>query len=150
VTIKQSKKGVTVNLPISDGLTNILKQQYKEHPCRTYVAPKSRARSHEWIPYNIATIMSVYREIGEVADIPKTLQLRDLRRTAITEVIENGGDLLTVMMMSGHQSATSVSPYFVHTLKGGTKAQQIRDFPSMLINPDKMKETMYEKFRAVV
>jgi integrase len=90
-----------------------------------------------------------FREICEVAGIPQELQLRDLRRTAITEVIENGGDLLTVMMMSGHQNAASVSPYFVHTLKGSTKAQQIREFPSSLINPNLLKETMNEKFSAI-
>jgi integrase len=150
VTIQQSKKGVTVRLPISDGLANILQQQYKEHPCRTYVAPRNRSMSkRDWVPYNITSIMQHYREIGDVAGIPKELQLRDLRRTAITEVIENGGDLLTVMMMSGHQSAASVSPYFVHTLKGSTKAQQIREFPSSLINPNILKETMNEKFSAI-
>lgn len=150
VTIVQSKKGVTVRLPISDGLLNILQQQWKEHPCRTYVAPRHRSSTtRDWVPYNIITIMHHYREIGEVAGIPKTLQLRDLRRTAITEVIENGGDLLTVMMMSGHTHAASVSPYFVHTLKGSTKAQEIRDFPSMLINPNKLKETMNEKFTSL-
>jgi len=150
VTIQQSKKGVTVRLPISDGLANILQQQYKEHPCRTYVAPRHRsADKRDWVPYTIVTIMYHYREICEVAGIPQELQLRDLRRTAITEVIENGGDLLTVMMMSGHQNAASVSPYFVHTLKGSTKAQQIREFPSTLINPNLLKETMNEKFSAI-
>jgi integrase len=150
VTIQQSKKGVTVRLPISDGLANILQQQYKEHPCRTYVAPRHRsADKRDWVPYTIVTIMYHFREICEVAGIPQELQLRDLRRTAITEVIENGGDLLTVMMMSGHQNAASVSPYFVHTLKGSTKAQQIREFPSTLINPNLLKETMNEKFTAI-
>lgn len=138
VVITQSKRGATVKLPISDGLHSVLEQQWKEFPCRHLVAPRMRRVGAEWKPYNVLSINSMFHKIAEAAKLPKELQLRDLRRTAITETIENGADLLTVMMLSGHKSAASVSPYFVHTLKGATKAQEIRQFPSQLIENTKL------------
>ena len=133
VVINQSKRGATVKLPISDGLHSVLQQQWQEFPCRHLVAPKMRRVGVEWVAYDVLSINNIFHKIAEAAKLPKHLQLRDLRRTAITETIENGADMLTVMMLSGHRSVASVSPYFVHTLKGSTKAQEIRQFPSQLI-----------------
>jgi integrase len=133
VIITQSKRGATVKLPISDGLHSVLQQQWNDFPCRHLVAPRMRRVGSEWVAYNVLSINAIYHDIAEAAKLPKQLQLRDLRRTAITETIENGADMLTVMMLSGHRSVASVSPYFVHTLKGATKAQEIRQFPDQLI-----------------
>lgn len=138
VTITQSKRGATVKLPISDGLHSVLEQQWKDFPCRHLVAPRMRRVGAEWKAYDVLAINSIFHKIAEAAKLPKDLQLRDLRRTAITETIENGADMLTVMMLSGHRSVASVSPYFVHTLKGSTKAQEIRQFPSQLIGETKL------------
>jgi site-specific recombinase XerD len=91
-------------------------------------------RQGKWTPYSIATLNNHVIDIMAEAKLDKELQLRDLRRTAITETIENGGDLLTVMQMSGHQHAASVTPYFVHTRRGAAKAQEIRQFPQHLMN----------------
>jgi len=138
VTITQSKRGATVKLPISDGLHSVLQQQWTDFPCRHLVAPRMRRVDSEWKAYDVLTINALFHKIAEAAKLPKHLQLRDLRRTAITETIENGADMLTVMMLSGHRSVASVSPYFVHTLKGSTKAQEIRQFPSQLIGETKL------------
>lgn len=133
VTITQSKRGATVKLPISEGLATMLKQQQKDFFLSSYVVPQMIRRQGKWTPYSIATLNSYVIDIAAEARLDKTLQLRDLRRTAITETIENGGDLLTVMQMSGHQHAASVTPYFVHTRKGAAKAQEIRQFPQHLM-----------------
>jgi site-specific recombinase XerD len=87
----------------------------------------------------------VFNDIKEAAKLPAELQMRDLRRTAITETIENGADLLTVMMLSGHRAASSVTPYFVHTLKGSTKAQEIRQFPAQLLESNVLEVPRYGK-----
>lgn len=134
VTITQSKRGATVKLPISEGLATMLKQQQKDFFLSSYVAPQMVRRQGKWTPYSIATLNSHVTDIMAEARLDKALQLRDLRRTAITETIENGGDLLTVMQMSGHQHAASVTPYFVHTRRGAAKAQEIRQFPQHLMN----------------
>jgi integrase len=133
VTITQSKRGATVKLPISEGLATMLKQQQKDFFLSSYVAPQMVRRQGKWTPYSIATLNSHVTDIMAEARLDKALQLRDLRRTAITETIENGGDLLTVMQMSGHQHAASVTPYFVHTRRGAAKAQEIRQFPQHLM-----------------
>ena len=133
VTIRQSKKDAIVKLPISEGLLKMLIQQKKDFFLSEFVAPQMVRRHGKFTPYSISTVNSYVTAIMLKAKIDGSLQLRDLRRTAITETIENGGDLLTVMQMSGHQSAASVTPYFVHTRKGAAKAQEIRQFPSHLI-----------------
>jgi integrase len=134
VTITQSKRGATVKLPISQGLATMLKQQQKDFFLSPYVAPQMVRRQGKWTPYSIATLNNHVIDIMAEARLDKELQLRDLRRTAITETIENGGDLLTVMQMSGHQHTSSVTPYFVHTRRGAAKAQEIRQFPQHLMN----------------
>jgi integrase len=134
VTITQSKRGATVKLPISEGLATMLKQQQKDFFLSSYVVPQMVRRQGKWTPYSIATLNNHVIDIMAEAKLDKELQLRDLRRTAITETIENGGDLLTVMQMSGHQHAASVTPYFVHTRRGAAKAQEIRQFPQHLMN----------------
>lgn len=133
VTITQSKRGATVKLPISQGLATMLKQQQKDFFLSPLVAPQMVRRAGKWVPYSIGTINGHVTAIMAEAKLDRELQLRDLRRTAITETIENGGDLLTVMQMSGHQHAASVTPYFVHTRKGAAKAQEIRQFPQQLM-----------------
>jgi integrase len=138
VTITQSKRGATVKLPISPGLATMLQQQKKDFVLSDYVAPQMVRRQGKFVPYSISTINSYATDIMQEAKLDRMLQLRDLRRTAITETIENGGDLLTVMQMSGHQHAASVTPYFVHTRKGAAKAQEIRQFPQQLIEQQTM------------
>lgn len=138
VTIVQSKRGAKVKLPISEGLATMLRQQQKDFVLSPYVAPQMVRRQGKFVPYTIGTINSHATDIMTEAKLDRSLQLRDLRRTAITETIENGGDLLTVMQMSGHQHAASVTPYFVHTRKGAAKAQEIRQFPQQLIQQQSM------------
>ena len=145
VTIVQSKRGAKVVLPISDGLHAILQQQWKQFPCRHLVAPRMRRVNSDWVGYSPITLSLVFNDIKEAAKLPAELQMRDLRRTAITETIENGADLLTVMMLSGHRAASSVTPYFVHTLKGSTKAQEIRQFPAQLLESNVLEVPRYGK-----
>ena len=133
VTIRQSKRDAKVQLPISEGLAKMLKQQKKDFFLSDYVAPQMVRRQGKFIPYPVSTINKYYLDICDAAKLGRELQLRDLRRTAITETIENGGDLITVMQMSGHQDVSSVMPYFVHTRRGAAKAQEIRQFPTQLV-----------------
>lgn len=138
VTIVQSKRGAKVQLPISEGLATMLRQQQKDFVLSPYVAPQMVRRNGKFVPYTIGTINNYATDVMLEAKLDRSLQLRDLRRTAITETIENGGDLLTVMQMSGHQHAASVTPYFVHTRRGAAKAQEIRQFPQQLIQQQTM------------
>jgi integrase len=46
----------------------------------------------------------------------------DMRRTKITEMVENGVDITQIMAVSGHQNIQSVTPYLKHTLKSAKSA----------------------------
>jgi len=132
-TIHQSKRGAIVKLPITNGLFDILKQQYRDFGHQEYVAPSMRKRYGKYPPYSVSKMNELSRKIMEEAKVPQTLQLRDLRRTAITESLEGGAEIIHIMQMSGHRSMHSLTPYIVHTLKGSTKAQEMRQFPDRLL-----------------
>jgi len=50
----------------------------------------------------------------------------DLRRTAVTEMMEGGVDLVGIMQVTGHQNTASVKPYMVNTYSGASKALAAR------------------------
>lgn len=132
-TVKQSKRGATVKIPISTGLMSILKQQRDDFGMQDYVAPRMVRYQGKWCHYSIQTLNNIFARIKEEASIPDDLQMRDLRRTALTETVEGGADAVTLMQLSGHQSITSLNPYIVHTLAGATKAQDMRQFPDSIV-----------------
>jgi hypothetical protein len=51
----------------------------------------------------------------------------DLRRTAITQMVEKGVDVVGIMQVSGHSTPQSVAPYLVNTLAGATEALSNRE-----------------------
>ena len=59
-------------------------------------------------------------------NLPKELTAMDLRRTAVTEMMEGGVDLAGIMQVTGHQNAASVKPYMVNTFSGASKALAAR------------------------
>ena len=133
-TVKQSKRGATVKIPISAGLLNILKQQHVDFGMQSFVAPRMVRYQGKWCHYSIQTINNIFKRIKEEAGVPEHLQMRDLRRTALTETLEGGADAVTLMQLSGHQSIASLNPYIVHTLAGATKAQEVRQFPDKIVD----------------
>jgi integrase len=50
----------------------------------------------------------------------------DLRRTAVTEMMEGDVDIIGIMQVTGHKSATSLRPYMVNTFRGAAKALAAR------------------------
>jgi len=50
----------------------------------------------------------------------------DLRRTAVTEMMEGGVDLANIMQVTGHKNIGSVKPYMVNTFSGASKALAAR------------------------
>lgn len=136
VTLVQSKRGVKVEIPTSTGLRQVLVQQHKDFGWQKYVAPMvaiNRPRQG-LVPYSKLYVNKVAREIMDAAGISKELQIRDLRRTAITEMVEMGVPVPSVMSVSGHTSVASLSPYIKHTLKGATNAQQMRQVSEYLLS----------------
>jgi len=125
--IIQSKRGAEVHLPISQTLVKMLRQQQEDFGFQEYVAPRVRPIAQSYTPYNIKEVSYLINEVKAKANLPKELTAMDLRRTAITEMVEGGVDLAGVMQVSGHRSPQSVKPYLVNTYSGAVKALEGRN-----------------------
>ena len=73
-------------------------------------------------PYSMQEISYLVTDIKKKANLCADLYAMDLRRTAITEMVEAGVDLAGVMQVSGHQNPQSVKPYLVNTFSGASQA----------------------------
>jgi integrase len=136
VTLTQSKRGAKVEIPTTPGLLEVLRQQHKTFGWQKYVAPmiKSSGGKKELQPYTIHYINRVARLVMNEASISSDLQIRDLRRTAITEMVEVGVPVPSIMAVSGHTSVSSLGPYIKHTLRSATTAQTMRNVSENLLN----------------
>jgi len=70
----------------------------------------------------MSEVSALANEVKEEAGLPKELWIMDLRRTAITEMVEAGVDVTGIMQVSGHNSPQSVAPYLVNTFSGASTA----------------------------
>lgn len=122
----QSKRNAEVHLPISDGLCKMLRQQKEDFGFQQYVVPKPTPRAGAYTPYTKDEIGIVINDILEAANLPRELNAQDLRRTAVTEMMEGGVDLVGIMQVTGHKNVASVKPYMVNTFSGASKALAAR------------------------
>lgn len=127
MNLKQSKRGAEVHLPISPNLCSMLRQQKEDfRDVSEVVAPRVKARAGRYSPYEAREIAPLVNEVLEAADLPPELCAMDLRRTAVTEMMEGGVDLSGMMQVTGHKNANSLKPYMVNTYTGATKALSAR------------------------
>jgi len=126
IDLTQSKRNAEVHLPISQGLCSMLRQQQEEFGFQEYVVPRVKPRAGAYTPYDKEEISLHINKILEEANLPKELTAMDLRRTAVTEMMEGGVDLAGIMQVTGHQNAASVKPYMVNTFSGASKALAAR------------------------
>ena len=124
--LTQSKRNAEVHLPISSGLCEMLRQQKEDFGFQEYVAPRVKPRAGAYTPYDKVEIAGLINEVLDEANLPRELTAMDLRRTAVTEMMEGGVDLANIMQVTGHKNIQSVKPYMVNTLSGATKALAAR------------------------
>ena len=122
----QSKRNAEVHLPIASDLCQMLRQQKEDFGFQQYVAPRVKPRAGAYTPYDKEEISLHINSILEEANLPKELTAMDLRRTAVTEMMEGGVDLAGIMQVTGHQNTASVKPYMVNTYSGASKALAAR------------------------
>lgn len=120
--LTQSKRNALVHLPIPDDLTAVLQQQKDDYGFQEYVAPKPKPAGGGFSPYPIDQVDNVLNQVKLEAGLPMHLTAMDLRRTAITEMVEAGVDAVGIMQVSGHKSISSVTPYLVNTFSGASAA----------------------------
>jgi integrase len=127
VDLTQSKRGADVHLPIPSDLLTMLKQQSQDFGFQDYVAPKTKPVAGAYVPYPIDHIDTAINEVKQEAGLPKEITAMDLRRTAITEMVEGDADLAQIMQVSGHRNPESVKPYLVNTFSGASNALSKRN-----------------------
>ena len=133
LTLTQSKRGAKITVPTSTGLQAMLAQQHVDFGWQQYIAPVPKTVKGKLLPYSLNKLSKLGTTIMAESDLPEELTLMDLRRTAITEMVEVGVPVSSIMAMSGHATPSSLTPYIQHTLRGASTAQMMRDFPPDLM-----------------
>lgn len=126
IDLTQSKRNADVHLPISKNLCNMLRNHKEEFGFQKYVAPKINIDRGLIRAYTETEIAPVINDIQVEANLPTELNAQDLRRTAVTEMMEAGVDAVGLMQVTGHQNITSLKPYMVNTFSGASKALAAR------------------------
>lgn len=124
--LTQSKRNADVHLPISNNLTKMLLQQREDFGFQQYVAPRTKPQAGSYTPYTLEEVSGLLNQVKEHAGLPDHLTAMDLRRTAITEMLEGGVDMAGIMQVSGHRNPNSVKPYMLNTFSGASKALSAR------------------------
>lgn len=120
--LTQSKRNADVHLPISDGLCRMLQNQKIDFGFQEFVAPKPKPRAGAFVPYDDVEISTIINAVKDKANVPSGLTAMDLRRTAVTEMLEGGVDMAGIMQVTGHRNPQSVKPYMVNTYRGASAA----------------------------
>jgi len=124
--LEQSKRRAEVHIPITIHMYRMLEQQRKDFGFQEYVAPHPYPRNGGYAIYTDVDISRMVNRVKEAASLPKELTAMDMRRTAITEMVEAGVDTTQIMAVSGHNSPQSMSPYIRHTYKSAASALERR------------------------
>ena len=114
---EQSKRGAEVTIPLADNVMDVLDQQMQDFGHQNYVAPHPKTLQ----PYNLQLLSKTFQRIREAAGLPKELQMRDIRRTVISELADNGATQAEIMAWSGHMNPNSLKPY-LQTGKAAARA----------------------------
>lgn len=122
----QSKRGAEVHLPISKSLCQMLRHQHEGFGFQQYVAPRVTARAGAYTPYDKLEISYLINDVLREANLPLELTAQDLRRTAVTEMMEAGVSEGNIMQVTGHKNFASMKPYRVNTFSGASKALEAR------------------------
>lgn len=124
--IKQSKRGASVHLPIGKNLCAMLVKQKEDFGFQEYVAPRTVPREGAITPYDSYEIGRLTNKILDEVNLPRELNAMDLRRTAVTEMLEASVDAVGIRQVTGHKNMQSVTPYMVNTFSGASKALAAR------------------------
>lgn len=124
-TIKQRKRGAVVYLPIDGYIREALLKQKKDFDFQPYVLPYL-GTDKVWKPMGSVAWHRLFVEVKELAGLPEELYIRNLRTTAITEMVEAGVEVTQIKQVSGHKNLTSLNPYVRNTVKGAKSALDAR------------------------
>lgn len=124
--LEQSKRRARVEIPTHQDLRDMLEQQHKDFGWQEYIAPSHIKRNGLPIPFTISRLAQMAKEVMQAAGLPEHIQLMDMRRTAVTEMVKAGVPLPNIMSVTGHATPHSLTPYMRNTLKSASVAQEMR------------------------
>jgi integrase len=124
--LEQSKRRARVELPTTDELHEMLMQQKGDVDFQQYIAPYCMNKRIIARPYNKFQLSHIARQIMDKAGLPKELQIMDMRRTGIMEMVDAGVSFAQIQSVSGHANPQSMKPYMKNTLTSARKAATLR------------------------
>ena len=104
----------------------MLVRQKEDFGFQEYVAPSLTPINGSYKPYHISKVSHLAKEVKAVCGLPSALQMGDLRKTAIVELIESGVDQLAIMSVTGHRNVQSLNPYNKHNFATAKSALEMR------------------------
>jgi len=122
VKIKQTKRGARVELPVPDNLNAMLKQQEDTWGFQEWVVPHHRPQDNAYRPLTVMQMTHQLRQVKDAVGLPDELQVGDLRKTAIIEMILGGAEALAIQSATGHKNVASLNPYNKFTLETAKSA----------------------------
>ena len=123
----QSKRRAEVHIPINPKFLAMFQKQHDDFGFQEYVAPNVKPMGNTHRPYSEYDVSVLVNEVKAESGLPKELTAMDMRRTAITEMVEAGVDTTQIMAVSGHNSPQSMRPYIKHTFKSANNALARRE-----------------------
>ncbi len=111
-------------IPMSDTLVGMLEEQKRVYDFQEWVVPHPVTME----PYTEYSISSAFRRIKDAAGLPSRLQLRDIRRTVLTDLANKGATDAEIMAYSGHKSRESLMPYVCISTEQARNAAEKRKF----------------------
>ncbi len=143
VHILQSKRRAEVYLPISDDLSEMLRQQEDDFGFQQYIAPRPNVIRGEYEPYTMYKLSKHGRSLIRAAGLPDTLRLSDLRRTGTTEMVQAGVGIGQIMSVTGHANPQSVKPYIKNTFDAANYALTQRNKHGISTSDAAKEEDIY-------
>jgi integrase len=122
VKITQTKRGATVELPVPDNINNMLVQQKEDWDFQEYVVPHLRPQDRAYRPLTVFQMTHLLGQVKDAAGLPDEIQVGDLRKTAIVQMIESEVDHLAIQSVTGHKNVASLNPYNKFSLKTAKSA----------------------------
>lgn len=86
---------------------------------------------HTGNPYNRAALNKEFARIRDLAKLPKELQLRDLRRTALTEMAENGATDAEMQAVGGHADPAILHKVYIKNTLALSASGMSKRFPQL-------------------
>ncbi len=114
--MRQRKTGALIAVPVTAELRRAL--DLAPRTATTIVAAETTRR-----PYTERHFQATFRRIADVAGLPRDLEYRDLRRTAVVRLAEAGCSVPEIAAISGHELKRTLQILETYLPRNATMAQ---------------------------